>query len=398
LLTFATKRAQIPFSSWLPAAIAAPTPVSSLVHSSTLVTAGIFLIIRFHLCLGPRYLILYIISLLTLLIAGLVANLEWDIKKIIAFSTLSQLGFMVFSISLGLIFFCFFHLLCHALFKASLFISSGIIIHNSDRGQEFRRISKFSSLTFVVRARVLVRLMCLCGFPFLSGFFSKDYILDSSRISLILFSCFLFAVFLTTCYSLRFCFYSIITLLSEKNKIFKIYDSLFYITMSAWIFSLVGVLLGSFWCDVLRVFSYYRFFSLVWKILYMGGFLLFFFFIFFFYFFWSCKIYFKIFFLRCVWYLNRLISFRQAKRFFKFGMFHSLQNSQGWGETWGPQKSFQKYFFFSFYFFRDQSLSFFSLLGFFVLICLNFSWMSSLNLKLGFEGATIFFLIQNFIL
>jgi len=190
LCTFITKSAQIPFSSWLPAAIAAPTPVSSLVHSSTLVTAGVFLIIRFNTVISSMFWLLLTLSLCTILIAGVVANFEWDIKKIIAFSTLRQLGFIVFSISLGLFFFCFFHLLCHALFKASLFMSSGVIIHRSDRSQEFRSGFKFSKISPIVRRRVLISVFCLCGFPFLSGFFSKDYILDSFSSNLVFFSLF----------------------------------------------------------------------------------------------------------------------------------------------------------------------------------------------------------------
>lgn len=96
-----TKRAQLPFSSWLPAAIAAPTPVSSLVHSSTLVTAGVFLLIRFNCLLEEVFPVLIVISLGTMLLAGVRANLELDFKKIVAMSTLSQLGFMLFSLSIG---------------------------------------------------------------------------------------------------------------------------------------------------------------------------------------------------------------------------------------------------------------------------------------------------------
>ena len=108
ILTAMTKRAQLPFSSWLPAAIAAPTPVSSLVHSSTLVTAGIYLLLRFEGCVLKIRSILILISLCTILMAGLSAIREWDIKKIIAYSTLSQLGFIIFSLRQGLVFFLLF--------------------------------------------------------------------------------------------------------------------------------------------------------------------------------------------------------------------------------------------------------------------------------------------------
>jgi len=178
VITFITKRAQVPFSSWLPAAMAAPTPVSSLVHSSTLVTAGIFLLIRFNITVKFSFRWLLSISLITILMAGLMANYEWDIKKLIAYSTLSQLGFMVISLSGQLVFFTFFHLLCHALFKASLFIVSGVIIHNLDSSQDFRNRTSFLKSAPLLGVSVLVCLLCLCGFPFLSGFFSKDLILD----------------------------------------------------------------------------------------------------------------------------------------------------------------------------------------------------------------------------
>jgi NADH-ubiquinone oxidoreductase chain 5 len=231
LLTFITKRAQFPFSSWLPAAIAAPTPVSSLVHSSTLVTAGVFLLIRFRevLCKISHFLIF--VSLRTLLMAGFIASREWDIKKTIAFSTLSQLGFIMFSLRLGLSLYCFFHLLCHALFKASLFMVSGVIIHNLDRRQDFRNLRRFSQITPLITSRVVVCLLCLCGFPFVSGFFSKDLILDGARMGGFVIVFFIFGVFLTTNYSLRFCFYSIKAGISSRLKMFLFYDMVFYVML-----------------------------------------------------------------------------------------------------------------------------------------------------------------------
>jgi NADH-ubiquinone oxidoreductase chain 5 len=117
VLAAMTKRAQIPFSAWLPAAMAAPTPVSSLVHSSTLVTAGVYLLIRFNFLIKLNYYLL-IFSLLTMLMSGLRALFETDMKKVIALSTLSQLGVMMFSLSVGIKELAFFHLMTHALFKS----------------------------------------------------------------------------------------------------------------------------------------------------------------------------------------------------------------------------------------------------------------------------------------
>jgi NADH-ubiquinone oxidoreductase chain 5 len=143
LITIAaiTKSAQIPFSSWLPAAIAAPTPVSALVHSSTLVTAGVFLLIRFYPFLHrTNYfnLILITIATSTIFIAGIRATIECDIKKIIALSTLSQLGIMITSLALNFPILTFFHILTHALFKALLFIGAGSFIHYHDHSQDLR--------------------------------------------------------------------------------------------------------------------------------------------------------------------------------------------------------------------------------------------------------------------
>jgi NADH-ubiquinone oxidoreductase chain 5 len=136
-----TKRAQIPFSSWLPAAIAAPTPVSALVHSSTLVTAGVFLIIRFYRFLHslPYFnSIILFIAVCTIFIAGLSATTECDIKKIIALSTLSQLGIIITSIGLNAPNLAYFHIITHALFKALLFICAGAFINEHLHTQDLR--------------------------------------------------------------------------------------------------------------------------------------------------------------------------------------------------------------------------------------------------------------------
>jgi len=136
-----TKRAQMPFSSWLPAAIAAPTPVSALVHSSTLVTAGVFLIIRFYPFMSSEpifnKIILYV-AVSTITMAGIRATTECDIKKIIALSTLSQLGIMMTRIGLGFPQITFIHIVIHALFKALLFICAGNLINSHGHAQDLR--------------------------------------------------------------------------------------------------------------------------------------------------------------------------------------------------------------------------------------------------------------------
>nr|YP_009127058.1 NADH dehydrogenase subunit 5 [Anodonta lucida]AHJ59873.1 NADH dehydrogenase subunit 5 [Anodonta lucida] len=178
-----TKSAQIPFSAWLPAAMAAPTPVSALVHSSTLVTAGVYLVIRFYSTLVENQEVLCFLSkigALTLLMAGLSACYEVDLKKIIALSTLSQLGLMMFTVGIGFPLIAVFHLLTHALFKALLFLCAGSIIHSSVDTQDGRILGGLNnSLPFSSSCLVLSS-VALCGMPFLSGFYSKDLILEGA--------------------------------------------------------------------------------------------------------------------------------------------------------------------------------------------------------------------------
>nr|CCI69336.1 NADH dehydrogenase subunit 5 [Metacrangonyx sp. 3 ssp. 1 MDMBR-2012] len=176
-----TKSAQIPFSAWLPAAMAAPTPVSALVHSSTLVTAGVFLLIRFHTCFYDHsiFLFLLITSSLTMLMSGWMANFEMDMKKIIALSTLSQLGMMMMIISLGLPELAFFHLITHAMFKSTIFMCAGIMIHNMSGSQDLRLSSNFFTSGPFLGLFFAISNMSLCGFPFLAGFFSKDLLLEN---------------------------------------------------------------------------------------------------------------------------------------------------------------------------------------------------------------------------
>ena len=173
-----TKRAQIPFSAWLPAAIAAPTPVSSLVHSSTLVTAGIFLLIRFNFILIRVWGLIILISLLTILLGGLFANYELDFKKIVAISTLRQLGFIVFSISTGNWLLGLLHIIFHAFFKRSLFLSTGSLIHFLFGNQDSRLFGGFF-MSFFCKLFFSISCLCLIGFPFTLGFYSKDFILGN---------------------------------------------------------------------------------------------------------------------------------------------------------------------------------------------------------------------------
>nr|YP_009927090.1 NADH dehydrogenase subunit 5 [Libellula angelina]AXZ70357.1 NADH dehydrogenase subunit 5 [Libellula angelina] len=214
LMVFAamTKSAQIPFSSWLPAAMAAPTPVSSLVHSSTLVTAGVYLMIRFNsLLMGTginKYLLL--VGGMTMFMSGIGANYEFDLKKIIALSTLSQLGLMMSILSMGYPELAFFHLLTHALFKALLFMCAGVIIHNLGDCQDIRFMGGLIMFFPLTSTCFMVSNLALCGFPFLAGFYSKDLILEMcllSNLNVVSFIFYFFSTGLTACYTLRLIYY-----------------------------------------------------------------------------------------------------------------------------------------------------------------------------------------------
>jgi len=216
-----TKSAQIPFSRWLPAAMAAPTPVSALVHSSTLVTAGVFLLIRFYPFLHSLKLfncILLIVATCTILIAGLRALTECDIKKIIALSTLSQLGIIITRLALNLPHLTFFHIITHALFKALLFIGAGSFINYHIHSQDLRWIGNLNNQLPVASSCITIANLALCGFPFIAGFYSKDLIIEIASINstnIIIFMIILVRVGLTRFYSIRF---SIATIFSPSNS------------------------------------------------------------------------------------------------------------------------------------------------------------------------------------
>nr|UPX88246.1 NADH dehydrogenase subunit 5 [Sida crystallina] len=216
LITFGamTKSAQLPFSAWLPAAMAAPTPVSALVHSSTLVTAGVYLLIRFNGFFTDINESLFVLSTLTMFMSGLVATFEYDLKKIIALSTLSQLAVMMFSISMGLFDLAFFHLIIHALFKALLFLSAGAMIHGVGGTQDIRFYGGSIKNFPVIAVCLNYANLSLCGFPFLAGFYSKDLIIEMAcqgYFNQLLLMFMFIAVGLTVAYSLRLTFLAFVS-------------------------------------------------------------------------------------------------------------------------------------------------------------------------------------------
>ena len=201
------KSAQIPLYTWLPDAMAGPTPVSALIHAATMVTAGIYMIARSHVLFSMAPLtqtIITIIGLATALLAASIAIKQNDIKKVLAYSTVSQLGLMFLALGTGNYVAAVFHVMTHAFFKALMFLGSGSVIHAMGGEQDIRRMGglhkhmKITSITFFIGC------LAISGIPGLSGFFSKDEILAGAfNHSVVLYSLALFASLLTAYYMFR---------------------------------------------------------------------------------------------------------------------------------------------------------------------------------------------------
>ena len=217
-----SKSAQLGLHIWLPDAMEGPTPVSALIHAATLVTAGIFLIIRcsFFFENSTSLSLIMLVGALTAFFASSVGLVQNDLKRVIAFSTCSQLGYMTLAIGLSQYSAAFFHLSNHALFKALLFLSAGCIIHGLNDEQDLRKFGglvNFFPFTFIM---FVIGSLTLAGLPFLIGFYSKDFILESAfvknnffaQISYFLSCC---AIFNTSFYSFRLIF---LTFLNNCNS------------------------------------------------------------------------------------------------------------------------------------------------------------------------------------
>jgi NADH-quinone oxidoreductase subunit L len=207
------KSAQIPLHTWLPDAMEGPTPVSALIHAATMVTAGVYLIARTHVLfeLAPDIQHLAgILGAITILVAGLIALVQTDIKRVIAYSTMSQIGYMFVAVGLGAYGAGLFHLMTHAFFKALLFMAAGIVIHALSDEQDIRRMGGLARrLPFTYRA-FLVGALALAAVPPFAGFFSKDAILGSAAnagtLGWALWAVAAFGAFLTALYTFRLLF------------------------------------------------------------------------------------------------------------------------------------------------------------------------------------------------
>nr|QHD45543.1 NADH dehydrogenase subunit 5 [Cicadella viridis] len=249
LLVFSsfTKSAQIPFSCWLPAAMAAPTPVSSLVHSSTLVTAGVYLLIRFFNKLNFNNILFIFLSIMTMMFSSFCAMYENDLKKIIALSTLSQLGLMMSSLFIGLKDLTLFHLLSHAMFKSLLFLCAGIYIFYMNDNQDIRYLGSVCNFMPYTTSCFNIANMALCGIPFLSGFYSKDMIIEfmvMSEFNYLIFMLFYISLGMTACYSIRLFYFSMMKNMNFISFNFLI-DETSKMKLSIFLLTIFSIMFGS---------------------------------------------------------------------------------------------------------------------------------------------------------
>jgi NADH-quinone oxidoreductase subunit L len=204
------KSAQIPLFTWLPDAMAGPTPVSALIHAATMVTAGIYLVVRsnflFELAPLTKDIILWI-GFATSMVAAFIAMRQNDIKKVLAYSTVSQLGLMFVALGMGAYTVAIFHVTTHAFFKALLFLGSGSVIHAMSDEQDIRLMGGLRKKLPITHLTFLIGTLAIAGFPFLSGFYSKDEILGHAlEQSPILYGTLMISVALTAAYMFRLYF------------------------------------------------------------------------------------------------------------------------------------------------------------------------------------------------
>ncbi|MFN5911857.1 MAG: NADH-quinone oxidoreductase subunit L [Bacteroidota bacterium] len=204
------KSAQIPLFTWLPDAMAGPTPVSALIHAATMVTAGIFLVVRsnflFELAPTTQDVMLYL-GLATSVVAAFIAMRQNDIKKVLAYSTVSQLGLLFVALGMGAYTAAMFHVTTHAFFKALLFLGSGSVIHAMHHEQDIRRMGGLKKFIPVTHITFLIGTLAIAGFPLLSGFYSKDEILAHAVMhNPVLYAILMCSVALTAIYMFRLYF------------------------------------------------------------------------------------------------------------------------------------------------------------------------------------------------
>jgi len=254
------KSAQLGLHTWLPDAMEGPTPVSALIHAATMVTAGVFLIVRssFIYEFIPHVLkFIAVIGALTAFFASTTGLVQNDLKRVIAYSTCSQLGYMVFACGLSNYSVGFFHLSNHAFFKALLFLGAGSVIHAVADEQDMRKMGGLRNLVPFTYSMMTIGSLALIGFPFLAGFYSKDLILEVAfgKYSLEGYFCYFLGTvgaFFTAFYSTRLAY---LTFISKPNGYRKVlsyaYDSGFQICVALGSLALPSVLVGYYTKDMI---------------------------------------------------------------------------------------------------------------------------------------------------
>ena len=228
------KSAQIFLHTWLPDAMEGPTPVSALIHAATMVTAGVFLVVRCSPIFEYSPFVLNIIVLVgatTAFFAGTIGLVQNDIKRVIAYSTCSQLGYMFFAAGLGAYHIAIFHLFTHAFFKALLFLGAGSVIHAFNDEQDMRNMGGVWKKIPYTYSLMIIGTLALTGFPFLSGFFSKDAIIETAYSSTSFFAGYAVTIgvltaFMTSLYSWRLIFMTFHGTYNNKNiSLSKVHES-----------------------------------------------------------------------------------------------------------------------------------------------------------------------------
>ena len=247
------KSAQILLHTWLPDAMEGPTPVSALIHAATMVTAGVFLVVRCSPIFEYSQFalnIIVIVGMLTAFFAATVALVQNDIKKIIAYSTCSQLGYMFFAVGLGAYHVAIFHLFTHAFFKALLFLGAGCVIHSFKEEQDIRLMGGVWKKIPYTYALMIVGTLALTGFPFLSGYYSKDAIIEfaflkGSSLGYLAATVGIFTAFLTAIYSWRLIFKTFHGRYNnKKNNISSVHDSPLIMLLPSLVLALGAIITG----------------------------------------------------------------------------------------------------------------------------------------------------------
>jgi NADH:ubiquinone oxidoreductase subunit 5 (subunit L)/multisubunit Na+/H+ antiporter MnhA subunit len=260
-LASAAKSAQLFLHPWLPDAMEGPTPVSALLHSATMVTAGVFLVLRSSVVFSHApsvSLIVAGIGLITANISSLTGLLQYDIKRIIAFSTCSQLGFMMFAAGIGNYTFALFHLVNHAFFKALLFMSAGSVIHATGE-QDIRKMGSLFNMLPITYMAMLIASLSLIGFPFLSGFYSKDFLLEATynifgSFSFVIYFISAIATSVSSFYSFRLIYYVFFGDMALSKKMLQsVKESSYFLYVPLMILTLLSIFSGYYLKDLMTI-------------------------------------------------------------------------------------------------------------------------------------------------